>query len=72
MDKNTYLDSYGDVLLPSDIQQILHLGRNNIYNLLNTGRIKSIKIGNRYLIPKIYLIAFLKGEDDKEDCNYGS
>lgn len=53
------LNDYDDVLLPEDLQQILHTGRNTVYEYLSTGQIRSIKVGGKYRIPKIYLIEFL-------------
>lgn len=56
---NEKLESYGDVLMPKDIQEILHIGRNSVYSYLANGTIKSIRIGGKYRIPKAYLIDFL-------------
>lgn len=54
-----YLEDYGDVLSPEDVQHILHVGRNTVYKYLANGEIKSIRIANKYRIPKRYLIDFL-------------
>ncbi len=35
-----------------DVQQILGLGKNNVYKLLKLPTFPVIKIGKRYLIPK--------------------
>lgn len=56
---NKTLDSYNDVLMPKDIQEILHVGRNTVYSYLANGTIKSIRIGGKYRIPKVYLMDFL-------------
>ena len=56
---SNYLDDYGDVLTPEDIQNILCIGRNTIYKYLAEGEIKSIRIGKKYRIPKKYLIDFI-------------
>ncbi len=64
------LDNYEDILLPEDLQEILHIGRNAVYTYLANGYIKSIRIGRKYRIPKKYLIDFLYPEDSvlgKED-----
>lgn len=58
MDKN-FLSEYHDVLSPHDLQIILQAGRNTVYNYLATGKIRSIKIGNKYRIPKLYLFEFM-------------
>lgn len=53
------LNDYSDILLPEDVQKILHVGRNTVYSYLADGKIKSIRIANKYRIPKRYLIEFL-------------
>ena len=53
------LSEYKDVLLPEDIQKILHIGRNTVYKYLAEGKIRSIKIGKKYRIPKPYLLEFI-------------
>ena len=57
MEKN--LTEYGDILRPEDVQKILHVGRNTVYRYLAEGTIKSIRIGNQYRVPKLYLIDFI-------------
>lgn len=51
-------DEYPDILTVSDIQQALGIGRNTAYKLLKSKQIKSIRIGNKYKIPKRCLIAY--------------
>lgn len=53
------LDGYNDILLPKDVQAILKVGRNTVYTYLANGTIKSIRIANKYRIPKQYLIEYL-------------
>lgn len=53
------LEDYDDVLLPKDLQKILHIGRSTVYRLLSNGTIKSMRIGSAYRIPKAYLENFL-------------
>ena len=59
MHYNDFLPNYGDVLLPEDLQVILHLGRNTMYKYLKNGTIKSIVVGGKYKIPKYYLYKYL-------------
>ena len=58
--KQKTLDNYPDVLTPNDIMQILSIGRNKVYELLNDGTLKSIRIGRKHRIPKKILIEFLE------------
>ena len=59
MEYTKMLSEYKDILLPEDIQKILHIGRNTVYKYLAEGKIRSIKIGKKYRIPKNYLLEFI-------------
>ena len=59
MDKYNMLNEYDEVLLPRDVQKILHLGRNTVYKYLADGTIKAVRIGSTYRIPKQNLLDFL-------------
>ena len=52
-------NSYPDVLEVEEVQKMLRIGRNAIYKLLKKGDIKSLKVGKKYIIPKISVIIFL-------------
>ena len=52
-------DSYPDEVSVEEIQQMLRIGKNAVYQLLKDGTIKSIKVGKRYVVPKKYIIDFL-------------
>lgn len=52
-------DSYPDVVSVEEIQQMLRIGKNAVYQLLKDGVIKSIKVGKRYVVLKKYIIDFL-------------
>lgn len=53
-------NNYPDIVTPEDIQKMLRLGRNSVYNLLKQGKIKSLRVGKKYLIPKTSVINFLQ------------
>ena len=53
------LDYYPDVLLPEEAMKVLAIGRNMIYKLLQSGKLRAIKIGKLYRIPKRYLQDFI-------------
>ncbi len=55
-----YLADYPDVLTPTECMNILSIGRNAIYTLLQNDVIKSVKIGKQYRIPKSSLENYLK------------
>ena len=50
------------VLNVEDIADTLMIGRNKAYNLVNSGKIKALRIGNHYRIPRDSFITLLKGE----------
>ena len=50
------------VLEVSDIADTLKIGKNKAYELINSGEIKAVKIGNHYKILRDSFIAFLRGE----------
>ena len=45
-------NSYPDVLSVKQLCEILDIGKNTAYKLLQSGEIKNIKIGKVYKIPK--------------------
>lgn len=54
------LNKYKDILSVKELCEILGIGKNTAYRLLKNGEIKSIRIGNKYKIPKEYLLEYLK------------
>ena len=55
--ENTFTE-YPDIVSPKQLMQMLHIGRNKAFKLLN-GDIPSIRIGKNHKIPKIYVIEYL-------------
>lgn len=55
-----YLADYPDVLTPTECMNILSIGRNTVYTLLQNDILKSVKIGKQYRIPKSSLENYLK------------
>lgn len=50
---------YPDVVSIEQLQTMLNIGRNAAYKLVNTGEIKTIRVGKRYIIPKTSVISFV-------------
>ena len=46
------LDRYGDVLTIAELREVLRIGRNAAYDLLNSGAIPAFRIGRNWRIPK--------------------
>ncbi len=58
----TMFENYPDVLCVADVQKLLGISRHQVYHSIATGRIRGIRIGKAYKIPKISLIDYLIGE----------
>lgn len=56
---NTFKD-YPDVVSIEELQEMLHIGRNAAYDIVKDGKIKTIRVGKRYIIPKASVINFLE------------
>jgi len=52
--------NYPDVVSIPDLMKMLHIGRNTAYSLLQNGKVKSIKIGKQYRIPKQFIVEYLE------------
>ena len=55
-------DSYPDVVTVAQLQEMLSIGRNTAYDLLNANKIRSIRIGKVHRIPKVNVINYLQVE----------
>ena len=53
------LDDLPLTLRVEDLMPVLGIGRNSAYELVRSGRIKSIRIGRNIRIPKSEVIRFL-------------
>lgn len=47
------------VLRVDDLMPVLKIGRNTAYELVRSGQIKALRIGNSYRIPRNELLRFL-------------
>ena len=56
---NDLFKEYNDVVDIDDLQKMLKIGRSTAYEIVKNGRIKTVKIGKRYIIPKQSVIEFL-------------
>ena len=53
---------YPDVVTPEDLQTMLHIGRNAVYKILSEKLIETIRIGKKYIIPKVNVIKYLTAQ----------
>ncbi len=53
------LEKYEAVLTVTELQEILCIGRNKAYSLLQSGVIPSVRIGKKWRIPKDAVLHYL-------------
>ena len=53
------LEQYDPLLTITDLREILNIGRNAAYDLLNRGDIPAFRIGRNWKIPKEAVIFYL-------------
>lgn len=61
LDKGAHLADLPELLTPQHLIRYLPIGRNAVYELLNAQRIRSVRIGQKFIIPKAALREFLGG-----------
>ena len=49
-----------DLLTIKDLQKVLRIGRNKAYELIQSGEVKSFKIGTGLRVPKSSVIDYVK------------
>lgn len=59
MNENQIFKDYPDVVSIEQLMKMLGIGRNKAYELVNSGTIKSIRIGTKHKIPKVRVVEFL-------------
>ena len=57
------LDDLHVTLRVEELMPILGIGRNIAYELVRSGRLRSIRVGRQVRIPKNALIEFLEGRE---------
>lgn len=53
------LEQYEDVLTVAELQEILNIGRNSAYALLQSGALPSFRIGKKWRVPKDAVLHYL-------------
>ena len=53
------LEQYEDVLTITELQEILNIGRNSAYALLQSGALPSFCIGKKWRVPKDAVLHYL-------------
>lgn len=55
------------VLKPQECQRVLRCGRNQLYELLGNGEIRSVRIGRTYRVTKTALLEFMGEQEDQDN-----
>lgn len=48
-----------EVMTVLEAAQVLRLGKNKTYDLINSGRLSSIRVGGKTIVPKMCIVSFL-------------
>lgn len=56
-----------DVITVKELSRILRIGINGTYDLVRTGKIKSIRVGRQFRIPRKAVLEYL-GQSDADNC----
>ena len=65
------LEKYPDVLNFKQVQEILHVGKNLLLDLLNSGEIPAFKVGKLWRVYKRSLILYLEQSWEKSAADIG-
>lgn len=52
-------EDYGEILTIDELMDYLQIGRNTAYRLVNSGKIKSIRVGKKHRIPREEIAEFI-------------
>ena len=63
---NTIFSDYPDVLTVKQLAKALNIGLNKAYELVNTGAIRTLRVGTKIIIPKNYLFDYITAGDYNE------
>ena len=51
--------NYPDIVTVKQVMEMLGIGRNTVYRLLETDEIRTVPIGRRYIIPRNSVVEFV-------------
>jgi len=58
------LNDYPDVLSTKEVMEILDIGKNSLYILLNSGKLRAARVGKVWKIPKEAIEEYFVTVDD--------
>lgn len=53
------LESFEEVMTPDEVCEVLRIGKNALYELLSTGKLKAYRNGRVWRIPKKAIIEYI-------------
>lgn len=59
-----YNNETNDLISIDDLCEMLFIGKNAAYHLLNTGEIKAFRIGRNWKIPRFSVINYIRSKSD--------
>ena len=62
MENNNIFFNYPDIMTIEDVQSALGVGRTTAYKLLNSGKIRHMRVGKTFKIPKHFLVEYINNE----------
>ena len=60
------LDETKEVLTVAETAQVLRVSEPTVYKSIREGKLPSLRLGDRHLIPRVRLQALLKGEREEK------
>lgn len=55
----TILQNASDILTITEVKEILYIGRNKVYELINSGELTGFKVGRSWRVSKSALISYI-------------
>ena len=52
-------EKYPDVVTVENLMEMLHIGKSSVYALLQQNKIRHVRVGKKYLIPKQSVVGFI-------------
>ena len=62
MEDEIMLERYDDIMSVEDLCELLRVGRNRVYELLQSGELKGFRLGRVWKIPKSSVETFLTSQ----------
>ena len=56
-------DNYDDILTVAEVMELLYVGKNTVYRLLQDGELRGFRIGKTWRIPKLCLEEYIIGKN---------